>query len=53
MRKFEQLQVEEKEEIAKEMTLYAIRREATSAPSDYAKKFIEKYNAIIDEFQKH
>lgn len=53
MRNFKELKDNEKEEIAKEMALDAIRREATSAPSDYAKKFIEKYNAIIDEFQKH
>lgn len=50
MRKFEQLKVEEKEEIAKELALYASRREAACASSLYAKRFIDKYNDIIDAF---
>ncbi len=53
MRKFEQLQDEEKEEIAKELALYAAKREVTSAPSLYAQAFIKKYDDIIDAFIKN
>lgn len=53
MRKFEQLQVEEKEEIAKEIALQITERNHNHDTSNIANTFIDTYDLIIKEFLKH
>ena len=53
MRKFEQLQIEEKEEIAKELALQIAERNHNHDTSNIANTFIYAYNLIIKEFLQH